>query len=72
MATDEFEPSVTLHSRPGRVTADDLRELDRLRRAIEKALHGETVWVKNVGGAPIAAIVPQGIAEAGQAGWKEF
>jgi hypothetical protein len=66
MATaDEFEPSVTL--RPAEFTLDEHRQL--LAAIAQARSSGTTTWIK-VAGAPIAAIVPRGIAEVGQRQWK--
>ncbi len=64
--TDEFEPSVQL-----KPAAGNLDEHKQLLVAIAQARSsGTTTWIK-VGEAPIAAIVPRGIAEVGAVAWKE-
>jgi hypothetical protein len=66
---DEFEPSVQvgIFATASEKSVQDHR---KLRDAISDAQENGTVtWVKNKAGAPVAAIVPRGIAEAGQLSW---
>jgi hypothetical protein len=67
----EFEPSITPRIYApslGRDTAG--REHRSLRDAIDAAqVEGTVTWITNTAGAPVAAIVPRGIAELGQTAW---
>ena len=65
----EFEPSVTMRVYANSIPASEYKDL---RNAIDAAsVQGTTTWIRNSAGAPIAAIVPRGIAEVGQAAWEE-
>jgi hypothetical protein len=69
---DEFEPSVQVGIF-ATSSGNSVQDHRKLRDAIEEAkTEGTVTWVKNPGGAPVAAIVPWGIAEIGRLAWDEI
>lgn len=66
-APDEFEPSITPRIYAASITVPEHKEL---RDAIDLAqVTGQVTWIRNTAGAPIAAIVPRGMAELGLTAW---
>jgi hypothetical protein len=57
----EFEPSISL----------PLAHVTVHRAILAAREYGATTWIKNAAGAPVAAIVPRGVAELGLAEWKK-
>ena len=67
MSTD-FEPSVQMRIYAPSIHVPEHKEL---RDAIDRAqVTGETTWILNSAGAPVAAVVPRGIAELGLQAWE--
>ena len=64
----EFEPSTQLRIYAPSISEPEHRDL---RNAIDAAqVEGTVTWITNTAGAPVAAIVPRGIAEMGLQAWE--